>query len=103
VNVKLYELGIAYRLEALDLAGFDGKNLSRAALEGSAIYRPRSAAFTNELDFVVGMAVRKPCFKYVMCAIAITRLLYSNDRYSVFNASIEITINTRCWARSDSG
>src|SRR6266478_2259780 len=58
VNVELYQWRITHRLEAVDLASLDDKDVSRAALEGFAAYYPHSPAFTDELDLVIGMPVR---------------------------------------------
>ena len=58
VNVDLHQRRITDRLEAMDLTGLDDKDISRAALEGLAVYGPHSPAFTDELDLVIGMPVR---------------------------------------------
>jgi hypothetical protein len=56
--VELYQGRIANCLEAVDLARLDYKDVSSAALEGLAVDCPNTAAFANELDFVIGMAMR---------------------------------------------
>src|SRR5579864_6732826 len=58
VHVDLDQRRITYRLEAVNLARLDHKNISRSSLERLAIDRPHSLAFTNKLDFVVGMPMR---------------------------------------------
>src|SRR5882762_561420 len=58
VDVELYQWRIANGLEAVDLAGLDDKDVSRAALERLAIDSPRSAALTDELDLVIRMPMR---------------------------------------------
>jgi hypothetical protein len=58
VNVELDEWGITNHLKTVDLTSLDDKNVSSAALEGLAAYRPHSTAFTNELDLVIRMPVR---------------------------------------------
>src|SRR5262249_3414206 len=42
----------------VDLAGFDDEDVAGAAFESPVVDGPDSAAFADELDFVVGMAVR---------------------------------------------
>ena len=58
VDVELYQRRIADRLETVDLAGLDHKDIAGAALEGLAVDSPHSPAFTNELDLVIRMAMR---------------------------------------------
>jgi hypothetical protein len=58
VDIELYQRRIANRLEAVDPARLDDKDVSRAALEGPAVDRPHPAAFANELDLVIRMAMR---------------------------------------------
>jgi hypothetical protein len=48
-TVELYQRRIADRLEAVDLAGLDDKDVSSAALEGLAVDCPRSTALAGEL------------------------------------------------------
>jgi len=57
VHVDLYQRRITNRLEAVDLARLDDKDISSATLEGLAVDRPHSASFANELDLVIGMAM----------------------------------------------
>src|SRR5215831_2022088 len=42
----------------MNLTGLNDKDISRAALEGLAVDRPHSPAFTDELDLVIRVAVR---------------------------------------------
>jgi len=58
VNVDLYQRRVTKRLETMDLARLNDKDISRAALEGFAVDRPHSAAFTNKLNLVIGVPVR---------------------------------------------
>ena len=58
VNVELYQRRITNCRKAMDLAGLNDKDISRAALERLAVYRPHSPAFTDELDLVIRMPVR---------------------------------------------
>ena len=58
VNVELYQRRITNRLEAMDLTGLDDKDISRAALEGFAVHRPHSPAFSDKLDLVIRVSVR---------------------------------------------
>ncbi len=58
VNIDLYERRITNRLETVDLAGLDDKDVASGAFESFAIHGPNSAAFTDELDLIVRMAVR---------------------------------------------
>jgi len=58
VDVELYQRRIANRLEAVDLAGLDDKDVSSTALERVAVDRPRSTALTDELDLVIRMPMR---------------------------------------------
>src|SRR5215469_15638493 len=43
--------------EAVDLPGLDDEDVSGAAVEGLAVYRPYPPALTDELDFVIRMTV----------------------------------------------
>jgi hypothetical protein len=58
VNVELYKWRIPNRLEAVDLASFDDKDVSSATLESVAVNRPHSPAFADELDLVIRTPVR---------------------------------------------
>jgi hypothetical protein len=58
VHVELYQRRIANRLETMDLTGIDHKDISRAALERFAVYRPHSSPFTDELTLVIRVPVR---------------------------------------------
>jgi hypothetical protein len=58
VNVELYQRQITNGLEAVDLASLDDEDVSSATLESHAVDDPHSTAFTDELNFVVRMAVR---------------------------------------------
>src|SRR6516164_351595 len=58
VNVDLYQRRVTKRLETMDLARLNDKDISRAALEGFAVDRPHSPAFTNKLNLVIGVPVR---------------------------------------------
>src|SRR5215831_5635855 len=58
MHVQLYQRGIANRLEAVDLSCLDDKDVSGAAFEGLAVYRPHSATFADELDLVIRMPMR---------------------------------------------
>src|SRR5215467_6346005 len=55
MNVQLDQRAIADDFEAVDLAGFDDKNVPRSAFKDLSVYGPYSTAFADELDFVVGM------------------------------------------------
>ena len=58
VHVNLYQWRVTNRLETMHLTSLDHKNISRAPLEGLAVDRPQSPAFTDELDLVIGVPVR---------------------------------------------
>ena len=58
MDVELYQRRIANRLEAVDLASLDHKDVSSAALESFAIRRPQSPAFADELNLVVRVPMR---------------------------------------------
>src|SRR6516165_4522456 len=58
VNVDLYQRRVTKRLETMDLARLNHKDISGAALEGFAVDRPHSPAFTNKLNLVIGVPVR---------------------------------------------
>src|ERR1700731_3074234 len=58
VNVDLYQRRVPNGLEAMDLAGLNDKDISRAALEGLAVDRPQSPPFTDELNLVIRVPVR---------------------------------------------
>ena len=64
MDVELHEWFIADDLEAVHLARFDDEDVTRAGFELYAIYYIMSAAFTDELDFIVGMAVRPRSFAW---------------------------------------
>jgi hypothetical protein len=42
----------------MDLAGLDHQNVTGAGLELLSVHGPEAAAFSHELDFIVGMAMR---------------------------------------------
>jgi hypothetical protein len=58
MDIELHERDIAGVLEAVNLAGFDHKDVPRAGFELLAVDDPCPAAFLNELHFVVRMAMR---------------------------------------------
>jgi len=58
VDIHLYQRRTADSFEAVNLTRLDYKNVSSAALEGFAVDRPHSPAFTNELNLVIRMTMR---------------------------------------------
>lgn len=58
VDVELDEVGVADCFEGVDFAGFDDEDVAGATFEGGVVDGPNAAAFADELDLVVGMAVR---------------------------------------------
>ena len=58
VDVDLNEGRVPEGFEAVDFAGLDDEDVAGAALESFALDCPKAAAFTDELDFVIRMAVR---------------------------------------------
>jgi hypothetical protein len=57
VDIQLYERRIAGHFEAVDLAGLDDEDVSRAAFKSFSIDGPDATAFTDELDFIIGVPV----------------------------------------------
>jgi hypothetical protein len=55
VDIELYQQRIADHFEAVDFAGLDHEDVSRAAFEGFAIDGPHPTAFADELNFVIGV------------------------------------------------
>jgi hypothetical protein len=58
VNVELDEGRVADDFKTVDLSGLDDKDVSGAPFEGLAVDGPETAAFADELNFVVRMAMR---------------------------------------------
>jgi len=58
VDVDLYERRFTDSFEAVNLAGLDYKDVSSAALEGLAVDRPDSLAFSDELNLVIWVSMR---------------------------------------------
>src|SRR5262245_979966 len=58
VHVELHERRVAGVLEAMHLAGLDDKNVPSTRFEFSAVHDPGAPPVLNELDFVVGVAMR---------------------------------------------
>jgi hypothetical protein len=58
VHVDLHQRRISNAFEGVHLSGLDDEDVSRSRLEFFAIHRVQSAAFSNELNFVVRMSVR---------------------------------------------
>src|SRR5262249_49476974 len=53
VNIHLDERRITNAFEAMDLSGFDHKDIARASLKGLAVHPPKAATFPYKLDFVI--------------------------------------------------
>lgn len=58
MHVDLHEVRLADRFELVNLTGFDDEDIAGLAFELDAVDLPQSAAFADELDFVVGMTMR---------------------------------------------
>ncbi len=56
--VKLHQWRFADGFEAVNLSGLDNKNVATTAFESLVSNGPQSAAFTNELNFVIRMPMR---------------------------------------------
>jgi hypothetical protein len=48
---------VADTAKAVDLAGFDDQNITRAGFELLSVHNPETAAFSDELDFIVRMTM----------------------------------------------
>jgi hypothetical protein len=57
VNVDLDQRRVTDCFETVDFASLDDEYVSRAAFEGLAADSPDAAAFSNELDLVIRMAM----------------------------------------------
>jgi len=58
MHVQLHEWLISDASETVHLPCLDHKDVSCACLELLAVHRPMAAAFTDELNLVVGMTMR---------------------------------------------
>src|SRR5712671_5883121 len=58
VDVDLHQRRITHRLETVNFAGLNDKDVSRSAFKRLAVDRPRSPALADKLDFVIGMPMR---------------------------------------------
>ncbi|MGQ0560855.1 MAG: hypothetical protein ACT443_03160, partial [Gemmatimonadota bacterium] len=58
VNVDLYQRAVANAAKAVDLSRFDDEDVTGARLEFLAVDVPYAAAFPDELDLIVRVAMR---------------------------------------------
>jgi hypothetical protein len=57
VDIQLYKRRIANDLEAVNLACFDDKNITRASFECGTVDRPDPSTFSDELNLVIRMTM----------------------------------------------
>ena len=59
MHIDLHERSVADGREAVHLAGLDDEDVTRSGFELHTIDDPDAATITDELDFIVGMDVRR--------------------------------------------